>query len=63
MLMMAVMSTLCMAGVGFYVRFVVALCKECKPRRSGHWMLLRIHDPEESPVEVARLEQPVTRAA
>jgi hypothetical protein len=35
MLMMAVMSTLCIAGVGFYVRFVVAMCKECKPRRSG----------------------------
>jgi hypothetical protein len=25
------------AGIAFYVRFLVALCQECKPRRIGHW--------------------------
>jgi hypothetical protein len=46
------------------------LCPICRGHVQGvqaasirHWMLLRIHDPEESPVEVAQLEQPVTRAA
>ena len=33
MLITSVMTLFCMAGIAFYLRFFVALCKECKPRR------------------------------
>lgn len=49
MLVMAVMTTLCTAGIAFYVRFLVALCKECRV----HWIgyLVRLHvDSSESVV-------------
>jgi hypothetical protein len=32
MLAMAIMTMMCTAGIAFYVRFLLALCKECKPR-------------------------------
>jgi len=34
MMFMAVLTTLGAVGIGFYTRFLVALCRECKP----HWM-------------------------
>jgi len=30
MVLMAVMTAVCTASIAFYVRFLVALCKECK---------------------------------
>jgi uncharacterized protein (UPF0179 family) len=33
MVMMTMMTALCVVGVAFYVRFLVALCKECRIRR------------------------------
>ena len=39
MLVMAAMTVLCTASVAFYVRFLIALCKECRPRRIGYWGL------------------------
>jgi hypothetical protein len=36
MLLKTVMMLLCAAGITFYVRFLVALCKESKPRSSGY---------------------------
>jgi hypothetical protein len=32
MLVTSVITTLCTAGVAFYLRFLFALCKECTPR-------------------------------
>jgi hypothetical protein len=33
MAMTTVMTMLCLAGIAFNVRFLVAVCKECKARR------------------------------
>ena len=46
MLVIPAMTVLCTAGVAFYVRFLVALCKECKLRRSGYWLRLRLGSRE-----------------
>ena len=32
MLAISVLTTLCTAGIAFYVRFLLALCRECAPR-------------------------------
>jgi len=32
MLAISVLTTLCTTGIAFYVRFLLALCKECAPR-------------------------------
>jgi len=63
MVVMIGMTALCSAGVAFYVRFLVALCKECKPRRVGYWVRLRLGSGEESIPELPQRERPVTRAA
>jgi hypothetical protein len=56
-------TLLCTAGISFYVRFLVALCKECKPRRIGHWVRLRLGSGEESIPELRQRERPATRTA
>ena len=33
MVVLTVMTVLCNVGVAFYLRFLVALCKECKHER------------------------------
>jgi hypothetical protein len=33
MVVTTVMTVLCSVGVAFYLRFLVALCKECKHQR------------------------------
>ena len=63
MLLIPAMTVLCTAGVVFYVRFLVALCKECKLRRSGYWLRLRLGSREATILELQRSERPVTRAA
>jgi hypothetical protein len=40
-------TLVCTAGVSFYVRFLVALCKECRPHRIGRWVGLRLNTAEE----------------
>ena len=42
------MTMLCTAGLVFYVRFLVALCKECKPRSIGYWVRLRLGSGEDA---------------
>jgi hypothetical protein len=32
MLAISLLTTLCTTGIAFYVRFLLALCKECAPR-------------------------------
>jgi len=56
-------TLLCTACISFYVRFLVALCKECKPRRIGYWVRVRLGSGEESPPEVRQRERIETRAA
>jgi hypothetical protein len=67
MLMTAAMTVLCTAGIAFYVGFLVALCQECKPRRIGYWVRLRLASGEDTIedtiVELQERERPVTRAA
>ena len=60
MFALAVVTVLCVAGVAFCVRFVVALRKDCKPRQIVYRVDLRPisgHDP------IAKLQpkKPVTR--
>jgi len=63
MFVTGVMTVLCTAGVAFYVRFLVALCKECKPRRIGYWVRLRVGSGEDAIAELRQRKKPVTRAA
>ena len=63
MFVTGVMTVLCTAGIAFYVRFLVALCKECKPRRIGDWVGLRRGSGENAIAELQQRKKPVTRAA
>jgi hypothetical protein len=63
MFVMLAMMVLCTAGVAFYVQFLVALCKECKPRRIGYWVRLRLDSGEDTIAELQQSKRPVTRAA
>jgi hypothetical protein len=56
-------TLLCTAGISFYVRFFVAMCRECKRRRIGYWVRVRLSSGEESIPELRQRERPVTRAA
>lgn len=57
------MTVLCTAGIAFYVRFLVALSQECKPRRIGYWVRLRLGSGENAIAELQQRKKPVTRAA
>ena len=58
------MTVLCTTGVAFYVRYLVALCKECKPRSSGYWgQRLRIGSGEGTITELPERKETTTRAA
>jgi hypothetical protein len=63
MFVIALMTVLCTSGVAFYVRFLVALCRECKPRPIGYWVRLRLASGEDTITEMHEREQPLTRAA
>jgi hypothetical protein len=63
MFVTGLMTVLCTAGIAFYVRFLVALCKECKPRRIGYWVRLRLGTGEDAIAELQQRKKPVTRAA
>ena len=63
MFLKTVMSLLCTAGVAFYVRFLVALCKERKPHSSGYWVRLRLGSGDGRIAELPERRKPATRAA
>jgi hypothetical protein len=44
--------TMCIVAIGFYIRFVVALWRERKPRPSGHWVRLRLNSQTGPVVEL-----------
>jgi hypothetical protein len=58
-----VMMLLCAAGSAFYVRFLVALWKDSRPRSSGYWVRLRVGSGEDTIAELPEQRKPVTRAA
>jgi len=57
------MTVLCTGGVAFYVRFLVALCKERKPGSSGYWVRLRVGNGEATIAELPERKETLTRAA
>jgi len=63
MFVTAVMTVLCTAGIAFYVRFLVALQKECKPRSIGYWVRRRLGSGQDTIAELPERKTPVTRAA
>ena len=63
MFLKTTMILVCAAGIAFYMRFLVALCKERKPRSGGYWVRLRLNSGEDSVVELPERRKPVTRAA
>jgi hypothetical protein len=63
MLVMSVMTVLCTAGVAFYLRFLVALCRECKFHRTGYWVRLRLDSSEDAVIELQEWKEPMKRAA
>jgi hypothetical protein len=63
MFVMAAMTVLCTAGIAFYVRFLVALSKECKPRRIGFWVRMRLAADEDAIGELQERKKLFNRAA
>ena len=57
------MTVLCTAAIAFYVRFLVALYRESKPRSTNYWMRLRLGSGEAREQECRSGQKPVTRAA
>jgi len=45
------------------MRFLVALCKERKPRSSGYWVRLRLGSGDGTIAEMPERRKPATRAA
>jgi hypothetical protein len=63
MFVMAAMTVLCTAGIAFSIRFLVALSKECKPRRIGYWLRMRLGSGENAIAELQERQKVLTRAA
>ena len=63
MFVMAAMTVLCTAGIAFYVRFLVALCKECKPLEISYWVRMRVASGENAIGELQERKGLFTRAA
>jgi hypothetical protein len=57
------MMMLCMAGIAFYLRFLVALCKEHKPRLSGFRVRVRLGSSDGTIAELPKRRTSVTRTA
>jgi hypothetical protein len=63
MLVMPMVTALCAAGIAFYVRFLVALCKECMPRRIGFWVRLQLGSGDAAIAQRLDHRAPAKRAA
>ena len=63
MFVMGAWTVLCTAGIAFYVRFLVALCKECKPRVIGYWVRLRLDTGGDTLAEPHERKRPAAHAA
>ena len=56
-------TLMCTAGVSFYLRFLVALCHQCRPHRIVYWTRLRLSHAEEEIAGWQERQEPVARAA
>jgi hypothetical protein len=63
MVVLTVWTVLCTTAIAFYLRFLVALCKECKPSLIGYWARLRSGSGEDDLAEHRARATSVTRAA
>jgi hypothetical protein len=63
MFIAAVTTALCIAGVAFCVRFLLALCNEASRGRVTYWAVLRLAPGEGVIAELQRGKKPLTRAA
>jgi hypothetical protein len=63
MLVTVVLTMLCAAGIAFYLRFMIALGKECRPGVSGYWVRLRRGTGDGELMELRTPKRPTTRAA
>ena len=63
MLVNTLMVAVGAVGVGFYLRFLVALCRESKRGLVGYWLRLRTGAHAPTVTELHSEEEPVTRAA
>src|SRR6266849_789572 len=63
MVPIAVMTVLCTAAITFYVRFLIALFRECKPLVMGYWVRLRLGSDGDEMAELHEREQRLNRAA
>jgi hypothetical protein len=59
----ALTTVLCLAGVAFYMRFLVALCKDRKAHWIFYWVRLHGGCNEYSIPERRERKKPVARAA
>jgi hypothetical protein len=57
------MTLLCTAGIAFYVRVLVALWTDRKPRSGGYWVRLRFDSGEAIRAELPEQRKPMSRAA
>jgi hypothetical protein len=57
-----IVTVLCAAAIAFYVRFLIALCTECKPRLIGYWVRV-LGSGEKTIAELEKRKQTVSRAA
>jgi hypothetical protein len=63
MIATTIVTVLCAAGIAFYLRFMIALGKECKPGVSGYWVRLRRGRGDSELMELRTPKRPTTRAA
>jgi hypothetical protein len=63
MVVTTVMTVLCSVGVAFYLRFLVALCKECKHQRICYLVRMPPESAECAIPNTRELETSIPRAA
>ena len=63
MFISAVTMALCVAGVAFCVRFLLALCNEPSRGRVTYWAVLRLGSGEGMIAELQQGKKSLTRAA
>jgi hypothetical protein len=63
MFVKTVVTVLCTAGIAFYVRFLVAISKECKPRSVDYWVRVRLNSGEGTTAALQEWAKPATRVA
>jgi hypothetical protein len=63
MVVTTVMTALCTVGIAFYVRFLVALSKECRHHRIRYLLRLQPDSVEQLIPEAQELGTSISRAA